>query len=122
MIKFLDSKKKNFYEEISSLGVLYGENTENISASVSKIIADIEKAGDEKLLEYTNLFDQRVEVSVDSLIIEKKHLKPPTLVWTKRLRKLFRSPMTEFGFIMKDSLRRLVLVSIGLMKTIKGRV
>ncbi|MFL2504345.1 MAG: hypothetical protein ACJ0Q2_04585 [Candidatus Azotimanducaceae bacterium] len=75
MIKFLDSKKKNFYEEISSLGVLYGENTENISASVSKIIADIEKAGDEKLLEYTNLFDQRVEVSVDSLIIEKKNAR-----------------------------------------------
>ena len=61
MINFLDSKKKNFYEEVLSLGVLSGENTENISASVSKIIADIEKAGDEKLLEYTNLFDQRMK-------------------------------------------------------------
>ncbi len=87
MINFLDSKKKNFYEEISSLGVLSGENTENISASVSKIIADIEKAGDEKLLEYTNLFDQRVEVSVDSLIIEKKTLEAAYLGLDEKIKK-----------------------------------
>ena len=47
MINTLDSKKKNFYEEISALAVLDRENTEKISISVSKIIADIETAGDE---------------------------------------------------------------------------
>ena len=47
MINTLDSKKKFFYEEISSLGVLARENTERISTSVNKIIADIETKGDE---------------------------------------------------------------------------
>ena len=75
MINTLDSKKKNFYEEISALGVLDRENTEKISISVSKIIADIETAGDEKLLEYTNLHDDRAEVSVESLLFEKKALE-----------------------------------------------
>ena len=73
MINTLDSKKKNFYEEISALGVFNRENTEKISISVSKIIADIETAGDEKLLEYTNLHDDRAEVSVESLLFEKKN-------------------------------------------------
>ena len=42
---------------------------------MSKIIADIETAGDEKLLEYTNLYDDRAEVSVESLLFEKKALE-----------------------------------------------
>ena len=75
MIDTLDSKKKNFYEKLSSLGVLARENTERISTSVSKIIADIETEGDEKLLEYTNLYDDRAEVSVNSLLFEKKALE-----------------------------------------------
>ena len=75
MINTLDSKKKNFYEEISALGVFNRENTEKISISVSKIIADIETAGDEKLLEYTNLYDDRAEVSVESLLFEEKALE-----------------------------------------------
>ena len=75
MINILDSKKKNFYEEISSLGVLARDNTEKISTSVNKIIADIETDGDEKLLEYTNLYDDRAEVSVESLLFEKKALE-----------------------------------------------
>ena len=75
MINILDSKKKNFYEEISSLGVLARDNTEKISTSVNKIIADIETDGDEKLLEYTNLYDDRAGVSVESLLFEKKALE-----------------------------------------------
>ena len=40
--QYFGFEKKNFYEEISALGVLDRENTEKISTSVSKIIADIE--------------------------------------------------------------------------------
>ncbi|MDC2963974.1 histidinol dehydrogenase [Gammaproteobacteria bacterium] len=75
MINTLDSKKKNFYEEISALGALAREDNEKISTSVNKIIADIETAGDEKLLEYTNLYDDRAEVSVESLLFDKKALE-----------------------------------------------
>ena len=73
--QYFGFEKKKFYEEISALGVLDRENTEKISISVSKIIADIETAGDEKLLEYTNLYDDRAEVSVESLLFEKKALE-----------------------------------------------
>ena len=87
MINSLDSKKKNFYKEILSLGVLSGENTENISASVSKIIAEIEKAGDKKLLEHTNRYDQRVEESVESLVVEKKALEAAFLSLDTKMKK-----------------------------------
>ena len=71
MINILDSKKKNFYEEISSLGVLARDNTEKISTSVNKIIADIETDGDEKLLEYTNLYDDRAECQLSRYYSKK---------------------------------------------------
>ena len=76
--QYFQIQKKNFYEEILALGVFNRENTENISISVSKIIADIETAGDEKLLEYTNpSIDDRAEVSVSLCYSKRKRLKRP---------------------------------------------
>ena len=86
MINIFDSKKKNFYKDIVSLSVLSGENTEIISETVSKIIADIEKVGDEKLLEYTNLYDHRSEVSVDSLVVKKNSLEAAYLSLDTRIK------------------------------------
>ena len=80
MINTLDSKKKNFYSDISSLSLFAGENTDNVSTSVAEIISDIENKGDEKLLELTNLHDRRNEVSVESLIVEKKSLETAAML------------------------------------------
>ena len=86
MINTLDSKKKNFYRDISSLNLFVGENTDNISTSVAEIIADIENTGDEKLLELTNRHDRRNEVSVESLIVEKKSLEKAYLSLEKKIK------------------------------------
>ncbi len=73
-IQQLNSKDDDFEQSLSQLLASSDEPDQNITSTVSNIIADIRQNGDEALLKYTNQFDRR-DARINDLEISQERLE-----------------------------------------------
>ena len=74
MIKYLDSSSVDFDKSLQSVISSTSEPSKSVVETVSKIISDVRRRGDDALLEYTNLYDHR-STQIESLQIEEDDIK-----------------------------------------------
>ena len=74
MIKHLDTSSVDFEESLQSVISSTSEPSKSVVETVSKIISDVRRRGDDALLEYTNLYDHR-STQIESLQIEEDDIK-----------------------------------------------
>ena len=74
MIKYLDSSSVDFDKSLLSVISSTSEPSKSVVETVSKIISDVRRRGDDALLEYTNLYDHR-STQIESLQIEEDDIK-----------------------------------------------
>lgn len=74
MIKYLDSSSVDFDKSLQSVISSTSEPSKSVVETVSKIISDVRRRGDDALLEYTNFYDHR-STQIESLQIEEDDIK-----------------------------------------------
>jgi len=113
-IKKLNTEDPNFKDQLSQLIFFEAEDNIQIEKTVTEILSDVKKRGDEAVIEYTKKFDHvdfsrmaELEISKEELSLALENLPAASRwLWKIYLRhreRLLRRQLREFLNITKNS-------------------